>query len=127
MQVHIRTGGRSLSVILDDTAAASDFAALLPLRLELRDYGEVEKIADLPRHLDVAAEPAGYTPMAGDIAFYAPWGNIAIFLRKFRYSEGLVRLGRIESGLEALAAPGVLAITIEATPGVPQTTKGDQA
>jgi len=40
----------------------------------------------------------------GDITYYAPWGNLAIFYRDFDYSRGLVRLGRIDSGIEALAA-----------------------
>jgi hypothetical protein len=31
----------------------------------------------------------------GDITYYAPWGNLAIFYRDFGYSPGLVRLGHI--------------------------------
>lgn len=126
MQVTIRTAEHSVAVVLDDTAVARDFATLLPLKLELSDYGKVEKIADLPRSLDVAAEPAGYSPAAGDVAFYAPWGNLAIFLHKFRYSEGLVRLGWIGTGLDVLAAPGALAVTIEATNVASPTIKGSQ-
>ncbi|MEV8521641.1 cyclophilin-like fold protein [Dyella marensis] len=126
MQVTIRTAGRSVAVILDDTAIARDFAAFLPLKLELSDYGKVEKIADLPRSLDVAAEAAGYSPATGDVAFYAPWGNLAIFLHEFRYSDGLVRLGRIDAGLDVLAAPGALTVTIEATSVASQTIKGSQ-
>jgi hypothetical protein len=49
----------------------------------------------------------------GDITYYAPWGNLAIFYRDFGYSSGLVSLGRIESGIEALSAPGAVQTTIE--------------
>lgn len=51
--------------------------------------------------------------MAGDIAYYAPWGNLAIFHREFGYSSGLVRLGRLDSGVEALSGRGALRATIE--------------
>lgn len=48
--------------------------------------------------------PDSIEPSAGDLTFYAPWGNIAIFYREFRLSRGLVRFGRITSGIEKLAA-----------------------
>jgi hypothetical protein len=49
----------------------------------------------------------------GDVAYYAPWGNLAIFYKEFRYSKGLIRLGRIDAGVEALNVPGPLKVTIE--------------
>ena len=49
----------------------------------------------------------------GDITYYAPWGNLAIFYKDFGYSRGLVILGKIDSGLEALIVPGSLRVTIE--------------
>ena len=52
-------------------------------------------------------------PSVGDIAYYAPWGNLAIFYKDFGYSRGLIRLGRIDSGIEVLAVPGALKVTIE--------------
>lgn len=43
-------------------------------------------------------------PAAGDLAYYMPWGNLAVFLHAFRESDGLVPLGRLTpDGLEALA------------------------
>jgi hypothetical protein len=101
MQIRIRAGARILTARLEDSAAARDFAALLPLELSLRDYASTEKIADLPRQLSTEGAPPGVDPEAGDIAYYAPWGNLAIYYRDFGYSRGLVRLGRIEAGAEA--------------------------
>ena len=57
--------------------------------------------------------PAGVDPSVGDIAYYAPWGNLAIFYKDFGYSRGLIGLGRIDSGIEALRVPGSLKVTIE--------------
>jgi hypothetical protein len=89
---------------LDDTPAARDFAALLPLSLTLADFHGTERIADLPRRLATTEAPPGVEPRAGDITYYAPWGNLALFYRDFTYSAGLVRLGRLGTGAaDALA------------------------
>lgn len=102
MKIRIVTADRTFMAVLDDHAAARDFAALLPIELTLSDYNRTEKIADLPRRLSVEEAPDGIKPTAGDIAYYAPWGNLAIFYRDFGYSRGLVRLGRLEGGTDAL-------------------------
>ena len=52
-------------------------------------------------------------PSIGDIAYYAPWGNLAIFYRDFPYSPGLIKLGVIDTGGEALGQRGPLRATIE--------------
>lgn len=77
------------------------------------NYAATEKISYLPRKLSTAGAPAGSDPSAGDITYYAPWGNLAIFYKDFGYSRGLIQLGRIDSGIEALNVPGSLKVTIE--------------
>jgi len=49
----------------------------------------------------------------GDVAYYAPWGNLVIYYKDFGYSPGLIGLGRIDAGLEALSVPGSLKVTFE--------------
>jgi len=112
MKIQLIINDRRLSATLEDSRPAREFIAQLPLTLQLEDYAETEKIAQLPRHLNVTGEPEGITPVAGDIAFYAPWGNLAIFHKPFAYSKGLVRLGRIEGGLQHLRAKGPLVVHI---------------
>lgn len=110
MKVHIQLEGRSLTATLDDNAAAREFLALLPLSLTLTDYNSTEKVADLP--ISIQDAPPGIDPDVGDIAYYAPWGNLAIFYRDFGYSTVLVKLGRLDSGAEALSGRGPLRVTI---------------
>ncbi|WP_394287896.1 cyclophilin-like fold protein [Corynebacterium variabile] len=51
------------------------------------------------------------------IAYYAPWGNLAIFYRDFPRSPGLVILGHINGPLDALThGDGEPTVTIEETP-----------
>ncbi|WP_243551189.1 cyclophilin-like fold protein [Metabacillus dongyingensis] len=43
---------------------------------------------------------SGRVPSAGDFDYYAPWIDVTIFYEDWRYSEGLIKLGMIESGVE---------------------------
>jgi hypothetical protein len=113
MKIIIRIEDKTLSASLNDSEAARSFAALLPLRLTLKDYASTEKIADLPEGLSTDGAPAGHDPAPGDLTYYAPWGNLAIFYKDFDYSRGLVSLGKIDSGLDLLRQPGPFAATIE--------------
>lgn len=113
MKVNIHINGKPITATLSESATARDFASLLPLTLSLRDHASTEKIGDLPRRLSTEGAPAGVDPDVGDIAYYAPWGNLAIYYKDFGYSEGLVRLGTIDSGVEALRRSGPIEVTIE--------------
>ncbi|MCW2308900.1 cyclophilin-like fold protein [Rhodobium gokarnense] len=101
-KITVIVGDDTLTATLDDTAAGRDFAKLLPLDLTLRDFHGNEKIADLPRALDTTGAPASYAGKTGDITFYAPWGNIAIFYKPFQAASGLVRLGSFDGPIDAL-------------------------
>ncbi|MDY7430576.1 cyclophilin-like fold protein [Bacillus sp. V26] len=99
---------------MNDSKATSDFIKLLPLMLTFEDYAGTEKISDLPKRLSTTDSPDGTDASFGDITYYAPWGNLAIFYRDFGYAKGLVKLGRIESGTEKLASfKGNITVTIE--------------
>ena len=113
MKIRLRTETTEMTATLIESSAARDFLSLLPLTLTLEDYAGTEKISDLPRRLYTENAPAGSDPPVGDIAYYAPWGNLALYYRDFGYSSGLVILGRIDGGLEALGGPGSLEVTIE--------------
>lgn len=115
-KIRIQVEGHTLHAQLEDSAAARDFASLLPLSLVLEDYAATEKIAMLARRLDVSDAPPASTPQAGDVSYYAPWGNLALFHKPFERSPGLVRLGRIDAGVELLRRPGKLTVRMEAVP-----------
>jgi len=113
-RIHVIVGHATLSATLDDTPAGRDFATLLPLELVLSDYHATEKVADLPRKLDTTDAPARYTPKAGDITYYAPWGNLAIFQKPFQTSTGLVHLGAFDGPIDALLKDGAIPVRIKA-------------
>lgn len=113
MKIRITLEDRVLTATLVDSQTTQDFISLLPLTLTLEDYAGTEKISDLPRRLSTEGAPSGSDPSVGDITYYAPWGNLAIFYRDFGYASGLVILGELDSGIEALDVPGSVSVTIE--------------
>jgi hypothetical protein len=112
MKIRLTVNGKVVSATLADNASARDFLALLPLSLTFKDYASTEKISDLPKKLSTQGAPAGIDPDVGDITYYAPWGNLAIFYRDFGYAAGLVKLGHIDAGVEALNVSGPVQVTI---------------
>ena len=67
--------GRSITAAPGDNPTARDFASLLPLTLTLKDYASTEKLSGLPKRLSMENAPDGFVPPAGDVAYYAPWGQ----------------------------------------------------
>ncbi|MEI4488891.1 cyclophilin-like fold protein [Frigidibacter sp. MR17.14] len=114
MNIRVTFGTTVLHATLDDTAAARDFATLLPLELQLSDYHGVEKVANLPRALALGDTPRRSPAMPGDIMHYAPWGNLAIFYGTAVATPGLVRLGRFTDLIDPLVAASDARIRIEA-------------
>lgn len=113
LKIRLTFQGEALTATLEDNAASRDFLAMLPLDLTLTDYNANEKIADLPARLSTDGTPDRVDPEEGDITYFAPWGNLAIFYRDFRYSRGLIRLGALDGNIDALRQPGPLNATIE--------------
>jgi len=113
INIHIEDDHMATATLFDNPAAR-DFASLLPLSLQLENYAQIERIAYLPRKLSNENAPRGFQPQAGDITYYAPWGNLAIFVENFRYSPGLLFLGRLdEDSLPLLQKPGPYSVRIE--------------
>lgn len=115
--VRIQAPERGWTVQLNDSATARDFLALLPLTLELTDHADTEKVADLPRRLSREGAPASATPRVGDVAYYAPWGNLAIYHKDFHASPGLILLGHIDGTTAGLERLGSVAVTITRVSG----------
>lgn len=110
--IEIDAGTRQWTAQIADSPSARDFLAQLPLDLTLTDYAATEKVATLPRPLTRDGAPAAVTPRAGEIGYYAPWGNIALYHKDGPRSPGLVILGRIDGPYADLASPGAVKVTI---------------
>lgn len=113
MNIRITIASTILEATLDDNPTARDFAELLPLTVTLEDFHSVEKKTDaLSKRLSQKDAPGSASAAVGDIMFYAPWGNLALFYRTSPIAHGLIKMGRITSGVEILRQPGPLRATI---------------
>ena len=88
-------GGNEVYGEILNTQSGNEFLSQLPANLKFEDYNSTEKISYLPTKLSGRGEPEGFTPKRGDISYYMPWGNLAIFYRDFRYSRSLIKIGTL--------------------------------
>jgi len=111
--IRIITGGNVIKAVLEDNPTARDFISLLPLDLKLEDYAGTEKISYFERKLSTQSAPSGTRANVGDITYYAPWGNLAIFYKDFGYASSLIKLGEITNGIDLLKVSGSVKVRIE--------------
>lgn len=114
MRLRLTFADQNFTVTLEDSAAAHELFAMLPLDLTIDDYSTNEKIAYLPRKLRDDGSVRFENEAVGDLCYYAPWGNLAMFHGPYRWSRGLVRLGRLDQGAKPLLARGEFPLRIEA-------------
>ena len=113
MKLRIAFGDQEFTATLHDNPSARDLASMLPLDLSIADYASNEKIAYLPRKLtEEGAGPFG-NEAPGDLCYYAPWGNLAFFHAPYRWSSGLIRLGRLDGSTDPLLVRGEFPLRIE--------------
>ena len=109
-KIVLKTSSGETTAILDDTAAARSFAAQLLLTLNLEDYGGREKVAKLPKRLDISGTPSGSDGKKGEISYFAPWNNLVIYYDYQPYYDGIVRLGVIDGDVGLVAKDGEIKI-----------------
>jgi hypothetical protein len=111
-RIRVTFGGEDFTVTLFDNASAREFASMLPLDLTISDYSSNEKIADLPRKLTELVRGPVDDPAPGDLCYYIPWGNLAFFHGSYQSISDLVRLGRLDGGIEPLLTRGEFPLRI---------------
>ncbi len=109
VRIRLIIGDDVATATLEDTAAARDFAAMLPTTIDLHDLLGREKAGRLPRQLDIDRARREFDYQMGELAYWSPGTDIAIFYADDGQAipqPGLVRLGTIDTGLEVMAAAG---------------------
>jgi len=104
---------QDFTATLEDNPSARDLFSMLPLDLTTTDYSTNEKIAYLPRKLTEEGSGRFGNEAAGDLCYYAPWGNLAMFHGSYRWSRGLIRLGRFDQGPAPLLVRGEHPLRVE--------------
>lgn len=102
-QIRITTKeGNSILFQLNATRAAESFYNQLPLSVWVDNYSNNEKIFFPPKKLDISNTPLAEGP-AVSLAYYEPWGDIAIYYGTCDGASGLYALGKALSGIEYIS------------------------
>jgi hypothetical protein len=113
MRLGFAFADQEFTATLEDNPSARDLLSMLPLDLTISDYATNEKIAYLPRELTGDGSGRFDDEAVGDLCYYAPWGNLAMFHGPYRWSRGLIRLGRLDRGPAPLLVRGEHPLRIE--------------
>jgi hypothetical protein len=98
-----------VTATLGDTPPSRQFAAMLPLTVQLKDVWGQAKSGPLPGMLTAEGTVPTHDPVPGNIYFWSQTEVIAIYyddLGQAVPDPGLVRLGVIDTGLDSLANAG---------------------
>lgn len=99
MKIQIETSGNKIVVELNNSQAAKDLYAQLPLTVENEDFADNEKTFYPPEKLDVTDAPHTEGSI-GTLAYYEPWGDVVIFYGEYHPNDELYELGKVSSGSE---------------------------
>jgi hypothetical protein len=114
--IHVQIGEKVFTARLEDNETAKAFLAMLPLKLEMRDLHDNEKVIELPKKLPGEASDPG-TIREGDLMIWSS-RSLVLFYKTFPTTYSYFRLGRIEdtTGLAAAVGDGTVTVTF-AKPG----------
>lgn len=111
--MRIKVASKEYEIVfeLNESQAAKDLYAQLPLNLEVKDFSTNEKTFYPPEELRV-----NDTPMAnaekGSLCYYSPWADVVMFYDDFGQGSSLYALGKVVSGKDDIEKlTGMIEIT----------------
>jgi hypothetical protein len=115
MKIVLTVNGKAMTATLIDSETTRDFVSMLPLALTMNDLFGREKFGHLPRPISEGGERTRAYEV-GDVIYWSPGPDVAIYYRHDGQSipaPGIIVIGKIDSGAEALDVPGSVDVTIE--------------
>ena len=115
MKIRLRVNDKIITATMIDSKTTRDFISLLPLTLTMNDLFRREKYAHIPKAISTA-EKRSFTYEVGDIIYWSPGPDVAIYYRQDGEripAPGIIVIGKIDSGVESLNVSGSVKVTIE--------------
>jgi hypothetical protein len=115
MKIRLKLEDKVITATLINGKTTRDFISLLPLTLTMNDLFRREKYAHLPRAISNEGKRT-HTYEVGNIAYWSPGPDVAIFYRNDGQEipdPGIIVIGKIDSGVEALNVAGSVQVRIE--------------
>ena len=103
MKIKVTDGSHTVIYQLNDSPSAKSLYGMLPMDVEVENYGNNEKIFYPDGKIDTAGGIEGGGG-AGDLALFSPWGNVVMFYDSFGSYPGLYILGQAVEGMEQISS-----------------------
>ena len=115
MKISLKVGEKVLSASLVDSPTTRDFVSLLPLTVTMSDLFGREKYGPLPRAISDGGNRTRRYEI-GDVAYWSPGPDVAVYYRDDGQAippPGIIVIGKIDSGVDALNTPGSATVSID--------------
>lgn len=96
MKIRVTNNELTINYELNDSSAAHDLAKQLPITTRIKNYSDDEKIF-YPKELDTSSTPSA-NAKAGNLGYFAPWGDVVLYYKDFGSYPGLYVLGKAING-----------------------------
>ena len=97
MKIKVTSKEYGIIYELNQSQAAKDLYAQLPLTLEVKDFSTNEKTFYPPEELDISDAPLANAEK-GSLCYYSPWADVVMFYDYFGQGSSLYELGEVVSG-----------------------------
>ena len=98
MRISVKSEQYEIIYELNDSTAASELYAQLPLTTEVEPFSNNE-MTFYPEKLDVTDAPLS-DGEPGSLSYYEPWGDVVMFYAPCTPNNSLYELGKAVSGAE---------------------------
>jgi len=101
-KITVKSGKYTVTYQLNNSQAAKELYAQLPLTLEVENYSDNEKIFYPPKELKTGDTPKS-EGKKGSLSYYEPWGDVVMFYQSAESASDLYELGTVISGEEYIS------------------------
>lgn len=101
MKIKVTSKEYEIVYELNESKAAKDLYAQLPLTLEVKDFSTNEKTFYPPEKLDISDAPLANAEK-GSLCYYSPWADVVMFYDYLGQGSSLYELGKVVSGKDEI-------------------------
>ena len=114
MKIQATSGENHAVIVMENNATAKDFLSILPVTVKFEEIHSREKYGDIDRHLE-EKDARVKTYEVGEFVYWDKGPGVAVFYRQGNneISDGIIRIGHIESGMELFEAPHDIEVRFE--------------
>lgn len=102
MKIKVTSGNASVVFELNNTTAAKSLYDQLPIEVNVDNYSNNEKVFDPKIPLKRGSNNIEGNCPVGTIAWFSPWGNIAMYYGKAPSWNGLYLMGKAVEGVDKI-------------------------